>query len=170
MTSAFTLSSSSSFLSPLHYLPRLILVVAVVSLPRPPAAVSPQASLFFSGKNTANPWVNTVPEALSDCIDKKQWQKALQVFEMLRKQRFYQPKEGTYMRLLVLLGRCGQPGQAQQLFYSMIEEGLEPTSQLYTALIGAYSRSNILDKAFAVLHAMIELPHCQMGMFTPTVY
>lgn len=31
-------------------------------------------------KNTANPWVNTVPEALSDCIDKKQWQQALQVF------------------------------------------------------------------------------------------
>lgn len=31
-------------------------------------------------KNTANPWVDTVPEALSDCIDKKQWQQALQVF------------------------------------------------------------------------------------------
>ncbi|KAF3628978.1 hypothetical protein FXO37_29133 [Capsicum annuum] len=30
-------------------------------------------------KNAGNPWVNTVPEALSDCIDKKQWQQALQM-------------------------------------------------------------------------------------------
>lgn len=67
---------------------------------------------------------------------------------MLKKQPFYQPNEGTYMRLLDLLGSCGQPGQAQQLFDSMIEEGMEPTSKLFTALIGAYSRINILDKAF----------------------
>ncbi|XP_015062643.1 pentatricopeptide repeat-containing protein At3g06430, chloroplastic-like isoform X2 [Solanum pennellii] len=120
-------------------------------------------------KNTANPWVNTVPEALSDCIDKKQWQQALQVFEMLKKQPFYQPKEGTYMRLLVLLGRCGQPGQAQQLFDSMIEEGLEPTPELYTALIGAYCRSNILDKAFSLLNAMIDLPHCQPDVYTYSI-
>ncbi|KAH0730158.1 hypothetical protein KY290_001217 [Solanum tuberosum] len=120
-------------------------------------------------KNTANPWVNTVPEALSDCVDKKQWQQALQVFEMLKKQPFYQPKEGTYMRLLVLLGRCGQPGQARQLFDSMIEEGLEPTSELYTALIGAYCRSHILDKAFVLLHAMIDLPHCQPDVYTYSI-
>ncbi|XP_049413989.1 pentatricopeptide repeat-containing protein At3g06430, chloroplastic-like isoform X2 [Solanum stenotomum] len=120
-------------------------------------------------KNTANPWVKSVPEALSDCIDKKQWQQALQVFEMLKKQPFYQPKEGTYMRLLVLLGRCGQPGQAQQLFDSMIEEGLEPTSELYTALIGAYCRSNILDKAFSLLHAMIDLPHCHPDVYTYSI-
>lgn len=120
-------------------------------------------------KNTSIPWVNTVPEALSDCIDKNQWRQALQVFEMLKKQPLYQPKEGTYMRLLVLLGKCGQPGEAQQVFDSMIEEGLEPTRELYTALIGAYSRSNILGKAFALLHAMIELPHCQPDVYTYSI-
>lgn len=73
------------------------------------------------------------------------------------------------MRLLVLLGRCGQPGQAQQFFYSMIEEGLEPTSELYTALIGAFSRSSILDKAFAVLQTMIELPRCQLDVYTYSI-
>ncbi|PHU29978.1 Pentatricopeptide repeat-containing protein, chloroplastic [Capsicum chinense] len=120
-------------------------------------------------KNAGNTWVNTVPEALSDCIDKKQWQQALQVFEMLKKQPFYLPKEGTYMKLLVLLGRCGQPGQAQQLFDSMIEDGLEPTSELYTALIGAHSRSNLLDKSFSLLHSMIELPHCQPDVYTYSI-
>ncbi|KAK4380163.1 hypothetical protein RND71_002025 [Anisodus tanguticus] len=108
-------------------------------------------------KKSANPWVNTVPEALSDYIHKKQWQQALKA------------KEGTYMRLLVLLGRCGQPGQAHQLFDSMIEEGVEPTSELYTALIGAYSISNILDKAFSVLHTMIELPYCQPDVYTYSI-
>ena len=40
----------------------------------------------------------------------------LQVFEMLKEQPFYHPKEGTYMKLIVLLGRSGQAAQARQLF------------------------------------------------------
>jgi hypothetical protein len=40
----------------------------------------------------------------------------VQVFEMLKEQPFYQPKEGTYMKLLVLLGKSGQPHRASQLF------------------------------------------------------
>ncbi|XP_016445743.2 pentatricopeptide repeat-containing protein At3g06430, chloroplastic [Nicotiana tabacum] len=120
-------------------------------------------------KNNATAWVNTVTEALSDHIDKKQWLQALQVFEMLKEQPFYQLKESTYMKLLVLLGKCGQPGQAQQLFDSMIEEGLELTTELYTALVGAYCRSNIIDQAFTILHQMIELPYCQPDVYTYSI-
>ena len=54
----------------------------------------------------------------------------VQVFEMLREQPFYQPKEGTYMKLLVLLGKSGEPHRARQLFDEMVEEGLEPTSEI----------------------------------------
>lgn len=56
------------------------------------------------------------------------------------------------VKLLVLLGRCSQPRKTQQLFDVMIEEGLQPTTEFYTALVGAYCRSNILDKAFTILH------------------
>jgi pentatricopeptide repeat protein len=41
---------------------------------------------------------------------------------------------------LVLLGRCGQPQRAHQIFDEMIEEGIEPTSEFYTALLAAYCR------------------------------
>lgn len=85
---------------------------------------------------------------------------------MLKEQPFYRPKEGTYMKLLVLLGRCGQPQLAHQLFDTMIEEGLEPTAELYTALLSAYCRSNIIDKAFSILDQMKTLPLCQPDVFT----
>ncbi|KAL0367849.1 UNVERIFIED_CONTAM: Squamosa promoter-binding-like protein 1 [Sesamum radiatum] len=120
-------------------------------------------------KNNAKAWANTVTEALSDAIDKKQWLRALQVFEMLKAQPFYQPKEGTYMKLLVLLGRCGQPGQAYQLFDEMLEQGLEPTAELYTALVAACCRSNLIDKAFAILEQMKSLPLCQPDVYTYSI-
>lgn len=85
---------------------------------------------------------------------------------MLREQPFYQPKEGTYMKLLGLLGRCGQPHRARQLFDAMVEEGCEPTLELYTALLTAYCRNNLIDEAFSVLNQMKTLPHCQPDVFT----
>ena len=89
-----------------------------------------------------------------------------QVFEMLREQPFYQPKEGTYMKLLVLLGKSGQPLRAQQLFDTMVEEGCEPTTELYTALLASYCRSNLIDEAFSILNQMKTVPRCQPDVFT----
>lgn len=85
---------------------------------------------------------------------------------MLREQTFYQPKEGTYMKLLVLLGKSGQPNRAQKLFDEMLEEGLEPTAELYTALLAAYCRNNLIDEAFSILDRMKSLPQCQPDVFT----
>lgn len=85
---------------------------------------------------------------------------------MLREQPFYEPKEGTYMKLIVLLGRSGQPQRAHQLFNTMIEEGCEPTSELYTALLTAYCRNNFIDEAFFILNEMKNLPLCQPDVFT----
>lgn len=85
---------------------------------------------------------------------------------MLRQQPFYQPKEGTYVKLLVLLGKSRQPQRAQELFDTMIEEGIEPTSQLYTCLLAAYCRSHLIHEAFSILKKMKELPLCQPDVFT----
>ncbi|KAK3445609.1 hypothetical protein EUGRSUZ_A01491 [Eucalyptus grandis] len=120
-------------------------------------------------RSDAKAWACTVTEALSDRILKKQWAEALEVFDMLREQPFYQPKEGTYMKLLVLLGRSGQPDRARQLFETMVEEGCEPTSQLYTALLGAYCRNNLIDEAFSILSRMKGLPNCQPDVFTYSI-
>ncbi|OIW00176.1 hypothetical protein TanjilG_29166 [Lupinus angustifolius] len=117
-------------------------------------------------KDIAKAWVNTVTEALSERVDKKQWLQALEIFDMLREQSWYQPKEGTYMKLIVLLGKSGQPHRAHQLFMTMIEDGLEPTPELYTALLAAYCRSNLIDEAFSILDEMKSLPFCQPDIFT----
>ncbi|XP_057753185.1 pentatricopeptide repeat-containing protein At3g06430, chloroplastic [Arachis stenosperma] len=117
-------------------------------------------------KNNAKAWVNTVTEALCEHIDKKQWLQALEVFDMLKEHSFYEPKEGTYMKLIVLLGKSGQPDRARQLFETMIKEGCNPTSELYTALLAAYCRSNLIDEAFSILNEMKNLPLCQPDVFT----
>lgn len=70
------------------------------------------------------------------------------------------------MKLLVLLGKSGQPRRAHQLFDTMIEEGLEPTRELYTALLAAYCRSFLIDDAFSILVKMKALPQCQPDVFT----
>lgn len=85
---------------------------------------------------------------------------------MLKEQPFYSPKEGTYMKLLVLLGRSGQAIQAQKLFDAMEEEGCKPTPALYTALLAAYCRSGLLDEAFSILSKMKTLPLCQPDVYT----
>ncbi|KAK9136567.1 hypothetical protein Sjap_007161 [Stephania japonica] len=123
----------------------------------------------IDNKNKAKAWVNTVTEALADRIQKKQWEEALEVFEMLKEQPFYHPKEGTYMKLLVLLGRCGQPDRAHKLFDEMVEECCDPTSALYTALLAAYCRNDLLDDASAVLNKMKMLPHCQPDVYTYSI-
>ncbi|KAI4335069.1 hypothetical protein L6164_013750 [Bauhinia variegata] len=117
-------------------------------------------------KANAKAWVSTVTETLSDRIEKKQWLQALEVFDMLREQPFYEPKEGTYMKLIVLLGKCGQPHRAKQLFETMIKENCDPTPELYTALLAAYCRKNLIDEAFLILNKMKNLPLCQPDVFT----
>lgn len=70
------------------------------------------------------------------------------------------------MKLLVLLGKSGQPHRARQLFDTMVEEGCDPTPELYTALIAAYCRSNIIEEAFSIFNLMKTLPSCQPDVFT----
>lgn len=114
----------------------------------------------------AKAWACTVTEALADRVSSKNWQEALQVFEMLKEQPFYHPKEGTYMKLIVLLGRSGQPTRAHQLFDEMLQQGCQPTPELYTALIGAYCRSGLLDEALQLLNDMKSSPLCQPDVYT----
>ncbi|KAG2481611.1 pentatricopeptide repeat-containing protein At3g06430, chloroplastic-like [Panicum virgatum] len=114
----------------------------------------------------AKAWACTATEALADSINSKNWREALQVFEMLKEQPFYHPKEGTYMKLIVLLGRSGHAAQARQLFDEMLQQGCQPTPELYTALIGAYCRCGLLDESLQLLTDMKASPLCQPDVYT----
>ncbi|XP_058075913.1 pentatricopeptide repeat-containing protein At3g06430, chloroplastic [Magnolia sinica] len=140
--------------------------ISETSLPHSPRSPIKNLKKKMDNKKAAKAWVSTVTETLAEKIEKKQWEDALEVFEMLREQPFYLPREGTYMKLLVLLGRSGQPYRAHKLFDTMVEEGCEPNAALYTALLAAYCRNNLLEDAFAVLNHMKTLPLCQPDVFT----
>ncbi|KAG5559768.1 hypothetical protein RHGRI_003156 [Rhododendron griersonianum] len=51
----------------------------------------------------------------------------------------------------------------------MLEEGLEPTSELNTALLAAYSQNNLIDEAFSILDRMKTLPLCQPDVYTYSI-
>ncbi|KAJ1437055.1 Tetratricopeptide-like helical domain superfamily [Sesbania bispinosa] len=89
----------------------------------------------------------------------------MQLFDILREQPYYQPREDTYMKLIVLLGKSGQPHRAHQLFDTIKEEGCEST-ELYTALIAAYCQNNLVDEAILTLDEMKNLPQCQPDVST----
>ncbi|XP_020234979.1 pentatricopeptide repeat-containing protein At3g06430, chloroplastic [Cajanus cajan] len=116
-------------------------------------------------KKSSKVWVHSLPEVLSHRIHKKHWVIALELFDMLRDQPYYQPREDTYMKLIVLLGKSGQPHRAHQLFKSIHEDGCEST-ELYTALIAAYCQNKLVDEVFSILDEMRNLPCCQPDIFT----
>ncbi|KAG7014506.1 Pentatricopeptide repeat-containing protein, chloroplastic, partial [Cucurbita argyrosperma subsp. argyrosperma] len=107
----------------------------------------------------------TVLEALHERITALRWESALKVFELLREQMWYRPYAGMYIKLIVMLGKCKQPEKAYELFQEMIEEGCEVSHESYTALLSAYSRSGLLDRAFSLLNEMKNSPDCQPDVF-----
>ncbi|KAK9147505.1 hypothetical protein Scep_006262 [Stephania cephalantha] len=110
-----------------------------------------------------------VLEALEDSIRKNQWESALENFGLLRKQQWYQPRCQTYTKLLVMLGKCRQPGQARMLFEKMLVEGIKPTVDVYTSLVSAYGLNGFLDEAFCTVEEMKSFSDCKPDIYTYSI-
>ena len=93
----------------------------------------------------------------------------IQVFELLRDQLWYKPNPGTYIKLIVMLGKCKQPQRAHALFQAMIEEGCVINHESYTALVSAYSRSGLFDEAFSLLDEMKNTNGCRPDVYTYSI-
>lgn len=113
-----------------------------------------------------NLWPKAVLEALHDAIKQNRWESALKIFDLLRRQQWYEAKCQTYTKLLLMLGKCKQPNQATLLFETMLSDGLQPTVDVYTALVGAYALNGLLDKAFTLIDDMKSVPDCKPDAFT----
>ncbi|TXG63960.1 hypothetical protein EZV62_010954 [Acer yangbiense] len=111
----------------------------------------------------------TVLEALHERATALRWESALKVFELLRDQMWYRPNVGVYIKLIVMLGKCKQPKKAHELFQAMIDEGCEVNHQAYTALVSAYGRSGLFDKAFSLLEEMKNTPNCHPDVNTYSI-
>ncbi|XVF32191.1 hypothetical protein REPUB_Repub17cG0060800 [Reevesia pubescens] len=111
----------------------------------------------------------TVLEALHEKITALRWDSALKVFELLREQLWYRPNSAIYIKLIVMLGKCKQPEKAHDLFQAMIDEGCVVNHEAYTALLSAYSRSGLFDKAFSLLEEMKDTPNCHPDVQTYSI-
>ncbi|XP_076947554.1 pentatricopeptide repeat-containing protein At3g53170-like [Bidens hawaiensis] len=110
-----------------------------------------------------------VLEALDNAIRHKRWESALKIFDLLRNQHWYEPRCQTYTKLLVLLGKCRQPMKASLLFDLMLQDGLKPTVDVYTALVSAYGYSGLLDESFQIINQMKLIPDCKPDVCTYSI-
>ncbi|KAL1557519.1 pentatricopeptide repeat-containing protein, chloroplastic-like protein [Salvia divinorum] len=111
----------------------------------------------------------SVLDALHERITALRWESALKVFELLREQVWYKPYAGIYVKLIVMLGKCKQPEIAHTLFQAMIDEGCVVDREAYTALMSAYSRSGLFDRAYSILDQMKKIPDCQPDVYTYSI-
>ncbi|KAG0458190.1 hypothetical protein HPP92_023036 [Vanilla planifolia] len=111
----------------------------------------------------------TVLEALHERITALRWESALKVFDLLREQLWYVPNPAIYVKLIVMLGKCKQPERAHALFQAMADEGCQINHESYTALVSAYSRSGLFDKAFALLEKMKTTDGCHPDVQTYSI-
>jgi len=114
---------------------------------------NPSETVYFTGR-------------LDNLISILSW---FQVFELLREQLWYRPYPGVYIKLIVMLGKCKQPEKAFELFQAMVDEGCVLDCESYTALLSAYGRSGLLDKAFSLLEEMKSTPGCQPDIQTYSI-
>lgn len=68
-----------------------------------------------------------------------------------------------------MLGKCQQPDKAFELFQAMIDEGCVLDCETYTALLSAYGRSGLLDRAFSLLEEMKSTPGCHPDVQTYSI-
>lgn len=68
-----------------------------------------------------------------------------------------------------MLGKCGQPNQANLLFELLRADGLEPTIDVYTALVGVYGFNGLLEDAFRTVDHMKSVSGCNPDVYTYTI-
>ncbi|KAE9459780.1 hypothetical protein C3L33_08301, partial [Rhododendron williamsianum] len=88
-------------------------------------------------------WPKAVLDSLDEAIRENRWESALKV--------------------------CGQPKQAGFLFELIQSDGLEPTVDVYTALVSAYGLSGLLDEAFHTLDLMKSVSDCRPDVYTYSI-
>ncbi|KAL1309558.1 hypothetical protein AAHE18_17G186000 [Arachis hypogaea] len=114
-------------------------------------------------------WPKAVLEALDEAIKGCRWQAALKIFALLRRQHWYEPRCQTYAKILMMLGKCRKPEEAGQIFEIMLSEGLRPTVDVYTALVGAYGLSGSLHQAFRTVEDMKSVVDCEPDIYTYSI-
>ncbi|CAN1816013.1 Pentatricopeptide repeat-containing protein At3g53170 [Linum perenne] len=136
---------------------------------RTEAAIKAIEQKANSNKHTTL-WPKAVLDALDEAISSLNWEAALKIFGLLRKQQWYEPRSQIYSKLMMMLGKCGQAEQANLLFDVMRCDGMKPTIDVYTALVSAYAHSGRFEEAFSIIDEMKSVPSdCNPDVYTYSI-
>lgn len=103
---------------------------------------------------------------LNDCSKQRSWRVALDVFAAMKQVKGYKANVRLYSMMIRILAKANQPQRALQLFDEMQTVGIDPDVYVFTALLDAYGRSGMLEKAVSVFQKMKETPPCKPNATT----
>ncbi|KAG0620466.1 hypothetical protein M758_4G218100 [Ceratodon purpureus] len=129
------------------------------SINRPQSSKAVESSL--SGFSETDLW-----SMLNDCSRQRNWRVALDVFAAMKQAEGYKANVRLYSTMIRILAKANQPQRALQLFDEMQTVGIDPDVYVFTALLDAYGRSGILEKAVSVFQKMKETPSCKPNATT----
>ncbi|KAB1219438.1 hypothetical protein CJ030_MR3G001079 [Morella rubra] len=79
---------------------------------------------------------------------------ALNVFQFVRKEEWYEPDLVLYCDMILLLGKNKLIKMAEELFSELKKEGLQPSTRAFAEMIGAYIQVDMIEKAMETYESM----------------
>ncbi|XP_057958004.1 pentatricopeptide repeat-containing protein At1g62350-like isoform X2 [Malania oleifera] len=93
---------------------------------------------------------------------------ALKVFEFVRKEVWYKPDLYLYCDMIQMLGKNKLIEKAEELFFELKKEGLEPNTRAYTEMIGAFLQVGMVENAMET-YGLMKASGCIPDELTLTI-
>ncbi|KAL7610774.1 hypothetical protein Lser_V15G13600 [Lactuca serriola] len=107
-------------------------------------------------------------DAFSELQRQQHLDLALKVFEFMRKEAWYEPDQSLYGDLMLMFGKKKLIITVENLFCELIKEGLKPNTRVYTELIGAYLKVEMIEKAMEA-YKLMKASGCVPDELTLTI-
>ncbi|GLJ36821.1 hypothetical protein SUGI_0742840 [Cryptomeria japonica] len=106
---------------------------------------------------------------LAELQRQNEFELAIQVFDLVRKELWYKPDLYLYADMVLMLGKNKLIHQVELLFSQMKEEGLEPNTRVCTELLCAYTEAGMTEKAIEIYEMMKQHSGCKPNELTFTI-
>lgn len=90
------------------------------------------------------------------------------MFEFIKKEVWYKPDLSLYADMIMMLGKRKLIEMAEDLFFELKKEGLEPDTRVYTEMMGAYLQVGMIDKAMGA-YGLMKASGCVPDKLTLTI-
>nr|KAJ0214840.1 hypothetical protein LSAT_V11C300145860 [Lactuca sativa] len=107
-------------------------------------------------------------DAFSELQRQQHLDLALKVFEFMRKEAWYEPDQSLYGDLMLMFGKKKLIITVENLFCELIKEGLKPNTRVYTELIGAYLKVEMIERAMEA-YKLMKASGCVPDELTLTI-